>query len=859
MQGFTKTILSALQTWVNKRIKDNTPDWNENDSGADGYIKNRPFYTEEINSVFANNTTIKITNEGEPVIDPFSMDAIVKGQVYSVVWDETKYECVAYIAEGPNTLSIGNGAIAGASGGNGEPFFITIFDNILMVFGSKGEHTITISGVTENVKKIDTKYLPEVEPIPEGALRPDYNIFTPSEVGYIKNRPCYYDGARLDTDTPVQISGVGYGGSIDTEERFNHNFVIGQTYRIVGDIGVNYVPFGTVNWHLDFTAPAVASGVYFDLGGLSFNQEFTIPANTKIKVKLDGIANLSEEYESWSGRLQGYYYGNNWGDQTSISFTYIHLHAYLVKELDEIMIPDTIARTEDIPTVAQPDWNQNDPNAADYVKNRTHFYGRGLVPIIQANGGGKDYGVGLMEYRGVLPVGEFELFEEGVTYTISCNGVSDTIVGTSSTILSAAASELPNISANTNITLFAVNAYGSTRDYHIRVEGGNSDDVWTVAKESDVIVPLDEKFIPDTIARTEDIPTVVQPDWNQNDPTADDYIKNKTHYENIVYNTYSKLLTLKNVPATAANTDRRVGSSFSERDIGSVFIVIFDGTKYVCVLEQVPVEPVTGTDSLAGQEQIRFALGDKTFEKFPFYYYQRNYSAYRICVPDDGLSHNIELWSSQEIKTLVQLDEKYIPDTIARVEQVPIIDETLTIAQKAADSKVVGDKINDINSSLSMQIVSSKNYISLIDQISGLPYMISIQDGNLVSEIGVESIEVTTPPIVSEYVHGENIDTTGMVVTAIRFDGTTKDVTNEVKVGYAMEGQGAKITYTQAGIDIIAYAPVSVASFDADRILVDFEYINNNDGTYTITGWKGTYNGEPSTEIIIPDYGCIIL
>jgi hypothetical protein len=55
-----------------------------------------------------------------------------------------------------------------------------------------------------------------------------------------------------------------------------------------------------------------------------------------------------------------------------------------------------------------------------------------------------------------------------------------------------------------------------------------------------VLHTLDEKFIPSTIARKSDIENFesnVQPDWNQNDETAPDYIKNKTHYENIVYNT----------------------------------------------------------------------------------------------------------------------------------------------------------------------------------------------------------------------------------------------------------------------------------------------------------------------------------
>lgn len=41
-------------------------------------------------------------------------------------------------------------------------------------------------------------------------------------------------------------------------------------------------------------------------------------------------------------------------------------------------------------------------------------------------------------------------------------------------------------------------------------------------KES--IIQLDEKFIPDTIARASDL---VQPDWDQTDETALDFIKNK--------------------------------------------------------------------------------------------------------------------------------------------------------------------------------------------------------------------------------------------------------------------------------------------------------------------------------------------
>ena len=64
MHDFMKTILLALKEWVNKRIKNNTPNWNENDPEADGYIKNRPFYTKEAYKTPVDNVSIEITEEG---------------------------------------------------------------------------------------------------------------------------------------------------------------------------------------------------------------------------------------------------------------------------------------------------------------------------------------------------------------------------------------------------------------------------------------------------------------------------------------------------------------------------------------------------------------------------------------------------------------------------------------------------------------------------------------------------------------------------------------------------------------------------------------------------------------------------
>ena len=52
---------------------------------------------------------------------------------------------------------------------------------------------------------------------------------------------------------------------------------------------------------------------------------------------------------------------------------------------------------------------------------------------------------------------------------------------------------------------------------------------------------------------------------------------------------------------------------------------------------------------------------------------------------------------------------------------------------------------------------------------------------------------------------------------------------------------------------------VNAIEFDAATILIDFEYTDNGDGTYTITAWKGTKNGVASTEMVVPNISNIIL
>ena len=194
-----------------------------------------------------------------------------------------------------------------------------------------------------------------------------------------------------------------------------------------------------------------------------------------------------------------------------------------------------------------------------------------------------------------------------------------------------------------------------------------------------------------------------------------------------------------------------------------------------------------------------------------------------------------KLYAKQKITTITQLNEEFIPNTIPR--------------------------IGEVNAIIDNKIDQAKDYVALIDQVNGDTYLVSMQDGELVSDIGVQDIKIVQMPNKTSYIRGEYFDPTGMIVTAICQDGSVKELENYTytKDYFAMGTTSIDIVYKEAGIVHKDTVQVTVSEFDPAAVLVDFTYTDNGDGTYTITDWKGTLNGTPSTEIIIPNYGCIIV
>ena len=137
-------------------------DWNQNDSTALNYIKNRPFYTgEPVETVLVEETTASFADAGGLYIAEFpsTFEATV-GDTYTVNWDGTKYECVCSVFNSVPVL--GNLSIPGAGSDTGEPFIVRVSNGKglqIHTLDTSASHTISISGFIAQNIQIPDKYI----------------------------------------------------------------------------------------------------------------------------------------------------------------------------------------------------------------------------------------------------------------------------------------------------------------------------------------------------------------------------------------------------------------------------------------------------------------------------------------------------------------------------------------------------------------------------------------------------------------------------------------------------------------------------------------------------------------------------
>lgn len=165
-------------------------DWEQNDSTAQDYIKNRPFYSyfppiiPPVNTSIENKTFQGLALYGATLNDVPALTA----EYYVVYWNDTGWRC-RLTTSGEGVIYLGTYSILrGEAGENGEPPFCGVYsadnNSITLYTLKEGGFPIGLLEGEEVVKKIDDKYLPETA-LSGGA---DWNA-EPGQDGYIKNKP----------------------------------------------------------------------------------------------------------------------------------------------------------------------------------------------------------------------------------------------------------------------------------------------------------------------------------------------------------------------------------------------------------------------------------------------------------------------------------------------------------------------------------------------------------------------------------------------------------------------------------------------------------------------------------------------
>ena len=139
------------------------PDWNQNDSTAADYVKNRPFYIgNPVETVLVEESTVTFEDNGGMYMGQLeSTFSATIGETYKVSWDGAAYECTCVSFNGEH--AIGNLSIVSAGSDTGEPFIIGIRNGVaiqIVTADTSASHTFSISGFVTEVVKIDAKYLP---------------------------------------------------------------------------------------------------------------------------------------------------------------------------------------------------------------------------------------------------------------------------------------------------------------------------------------------------------------------------------------------------------------------------------------------------------------------------------------------------------------------------------------------------------------------------------------------------------------------------------------------------------------------------------------------------------------------------
>lgn len=450
--------------------------------------------------------------------------------------------------------------------------------------------------------------------------KPDWGENDETAPGYIKNRPFYDVLAEVENVTSEEQ--ITCGGD-----------VIPSVYTIVciEERSIYKVIFDSV----EYICEANIGGNYKRYIG-NGNRFFADIESTS-----EPFCMVFSQTGPWNGILEIY------ADDGDHTIQVIRIDSRPVK-IDEKFIPNTVART--------PDWNQNDSTSPSYIKNRPFYAcyesgpGETYVDERTINISGESGSDVIMTNFNVPPAlgHQFYIMFDGVDY--GCQTVQEVTLPDGNTELGMGNFGLRNPELEDNgLPFYIYCTYWGCYVFFVYAEPGEH--TIQIRKDKFEIKKLSEEFIPDTVIRTKDIdkyiPKQTQADWNQTDETAVDYIKNRTHYEEV---NSGGLMYEGIIPDSLPQ-----GPGYNYMSLCSVNEELTDGILFI------------GDNRYDFVTDIEFYTVEGYLIKIVLYNTGNSYDVRFTTYSDTPNIYGKTLRLYKGEVVVHQLDEKFIPDTIARV------------------------------------------------------------------------------------------------------------------------------------------------------------------------------------------------
>ena len=312
-------------------------DWNQNDTTAKDYIKNRPggYMSNPHEEYLLNATKYAFSNiSGNVGVETLPEIIPISGNTeYMVEWDGIPYRLTAKNIEGSDGAAfIGNAALIQMGADTKEPFcIITINDQVTQIGAAVAtEHTVAISTFVSSVIPIDSKFLPQ-------------NVF---DYNALNNKPVMLEPLNIAINKQESSSRINVGTNYIGGVNEALEVVDGVFYRISGTISLTYLGNRT-------TAELTLNGLYPSKKDgdqyIELNEVGKYPGDPEFERKpwsFTVYKLFSTNSYFYPGALQISCDVGNTGATFDIE---INLTIEkMIMQIDEDCIPDTIARKAEL-------------------------------------------------------------------------------------------------------------------------------------------------------------------------------------------------------------------------------------------------------------------------------------------------------------------------------------------------------------------------------------------------------------------------------------------------------------------------------------------------------------------------------